>query len=103
MEEASPVELILAHQARLDAINGGSEPEPRNALEYLQDVYKGRRPPDAWRMRAAMAALPFETPKLSATALSFPGDFAQTLERAILRSGVKMPRTIDAEALPQPE
>jgi hypothetical protein len=54
-------------------------------------------------MRAAVEALPFETPKLSATALSFPGDFAQTLERAIMRSGVRMPRTIEAEALPQPE
>jgi hypothetical protein len=34
-----------------------------------------------------------------------PADFAQALERAILRSGVRMPRTIDAEpvALPQPE
>ena len=47
-----------------------------------------------------MAALPFETPKLSATALSFPDDFAQTLEKAIARSGVRM---IEGEALPQPE
>jgi hypothetical protein len=34
-----------------------------------------------------------------------PEDFAERLERAILRSGVKMPGTIDADAvaLPQPE
>jgi hypothetical protein len=32
--------------------------------------------------------------------LSFPSDFAQSLEKAIARSGV---RIIDHEALPQPE
>jgi len=47
-------------------------------------------------------ALPYETPKLSATAILSDEDFASRLERAILRSGVK---AIDAEAvaLPQPE
>jgi hypothetical protein len=80
-----------------------SEPPPHNALDYLQSIYRNPLQPTPLRMRAAIEALPFESPKLSATALSFPGDFAQTLERAILRSGVKMPRMIDAEALPQPE
>lgn len=80
------------------------ESEPANALEYVQDIYKGRRAPDTWRLRAAIAALQFETPKLGVVANYFNGgDFAQTLEKAILRSGVRMPRTIDAEALPQPE
>jgi len=88
------------------AMNGGrlvAEEEPTNALSYLQSIYRDPLQPPTLRMKAAVEALPFETPKLSATALSFPGDFAQTLEKAILRSGVKMPRTIDAEALPQPE
>ena len=35
----------------------GIEDEPRNALDYLQDVYRGRRQADPWRMRAAMAAI----------------------------------------------
>lgn len=35
------------------------ESEPANALEYVQDIYKGRRAPDTWRLRAAIAALQF--------------------------------------------
>jgi hypothetical protein len=56
-------------------------------------------------MRAAIEALPFESPKLSATAVLSSEDFADRLERAIARSGVRMPRTIDAKAiaLPQPQ
>jgi hypothetical protein len=83
----SPFELILAHQQRLDEMNGVCEgKEPRNALEYCQDVYKGRRAADPSRMRAAMAALPFETPKLIATALMTNADFGALLDKAILRS-----------------
>ena len=65
------------------------ETEPRNALEYVQDVYRGRRLADPWRMRAAIAALQFETPKLGVIATtSMNGqDFATLLERAIERSG----------------
>jgi hypothetical protein len=45
-------------------------------------------------MRAAVEALPFESPKLSATAVLTGEDFAERLEKAIARSGVKM---IDAK------
>lgn len=87
MEEKSPLEVILAHQARLDAINNG-EGEPRNALEYVQDVYRGRRIADPWRFRAAVAALQFETPRLGivATTNMNDKDFARLLDRAIERS-----------------
>ncbi len=65
-----------------------AETEPANALEYVQDIYKGRRPIDPWRFRAAMAALPFESPKLAVTALLANGeDFAAMLDRAIERRG----------------
>jgi hypothetical protein len=48
------------------------------------------------RMKAAVDALPFERPKLSATAhLGDGGDFAERLEAAIARS-------IEAKAKPPP-
>jgi hypothetical protein len=57
-------------------------------------------------MRAAMACLPFETPKLSVVAsVNDPERFAERLERAISRSGVR-PLLIEAkpiEAKPPPE
>jgi hypothetical protein len=67
------------HAAKADA-------EPASALDYVQDVYRGRRQADPWRMRAAMAALPFETPKLAVTTNLSNENFAAMLDRAILRS-----------------
>jgi hypothetical protein len=83
---------------RAQETNGKALDEPRNALEYMQDVYKGRRQAEPWRMRAAMAALPFESPKLSVSTNLTPEDFAMRLERAIQRSGVRM---IEGRAEPQ--
>jgi hypothetical protein len=61
---------------------------PENALEYLQSIYRNPSEPDGRRMRAAVAALPFERPKLTAMAVSSMSgnDFAAMLERAIARS-----------------
>ena len=79
----------------------GDEDEPANALDYLQDVYRGRRQADPWRMRAAMAAIQFETPRLGVIATTNLNgvDFAALLDRAIERSnGVR-----EVKALPPPE
>jgi hypothetical protein len=62
------------------------EEEPGSALEYLQDIYKGRREPDHVRMRAAKECLPFETPRLQMTGYVDTHSFAVALERAIQRS-----------------
>ena len=57
------------------------------ALEYLQGIYNDARQSTSVRMRAAIECLPFENPKLSATAVSHMDErsFAAALERAIER------------------
>jgi hypothetical protein len=58
-----------------------------SALDYLQAIYQGRIEPDFTRMRAASLALPFESPKLQATAtVRFDLDFSAKLDRAVRRS-----------------
>jgi hypothetical protein len=91
------LDRIEAQRAQREA----EEVEPRNALEYVQDVYRGRRQADPWRMRAAVAALQFETPRLGviATTNMNERDFAALLDRAIEWSnGVRV-----VKALPQPD
>ena len=65
------------------------------ALEILQLVYRGKLEVTPMQMRALGIAIGFESPKLSATAVSsMDGDhFAAMLERAIARS--KEPLTIE--------
>jgi hypothetical protein len=62
--------------------------EPPTALELLQSVYRDDGQPLSTRLRAAIEALPFEHPKMSAVAVGYlTGDtFAEKLDRAIARS-----------------
>jgi polysaccharide pyruvyl transferase WcaK-like protein len=63
------------------------ELEPNaTSLTLLQKVYRSTTIPLATRMRAAMAALQFEHPKLAVTANVESGDFADQLEQAVKRS-----------------
>ena len=88
MTERSPMELMLAHQQRIDEMNGDGAGEPRSALDYLQDVYRGRRQAEPQRMRAAALAIPFETPKLAVVTNLSNENFAVMLDKAIARSRV---------------
>jgi hypothetical protein len=78
---ANPANLTTTIEDEIDGAN---------ALSFLQAIYRNRHAPLPVRMRAAIEALPFESPKLSATAVLYQDDCASRLERAILRSG-KMP------------
>jgi hypothetical protein len=64
---------------------------PESALSFLQAVYRSSLVPLHTRMRAAAQALPFETPKLSAMAISSMDQhsFAAALDRAIARTNAQ--------------
>ena len=63
-------------------------PEGTTAKEALRMVYRGEIVLSPQQMRAAIESLPYETPKLSATAIATMDGktFAEALERAITRS-----------------
>ena len=64
--------------------NEAIELEPNaTSLTLLQKVYHSSAVALSTRMRAAMAALPFEHPKLAVVTTINAGDFADQLERAI--------------------
>jgi hypothetical protein len=82
-EEMELIDLQSVAKAESEA----SEIFEGDALEYLQGIYKGRIKYDAYRFRAANAAVPYERPKLAVAAvIHHDGSFADRLEKAISRS-----------------
>jgi len=64
------------------------EPDRVNSLEYLQRIYRDPAQPTSVRMRAAIEALAFENPRMSAVSVGYldGNTFAEKLERAICAS-----------------
>jgi hypothetical protein len=65
-------------------------------LEGLQAVYRNPRLPLQMRIRAMIAALPFETPKLAVTATVSEHDFATLLDRRLKRIEEMKAKEIEA-------
>ena len=102
------LDTVVAELDRIEEAQERAErvtPQPR-ALEFLQAIYQNEMVPLSIRMRAAIEALPFETPKLSATAfVPMGGEFPKQLEHAIKRSreGPKLVEHSPAPHAPIPD
>ena len=74
-------------------------PEGIMALELLQLAYRGKIKLTPQQARCAIESLPYETPKLSATAIATMDgkSFAETIDRAIERS--KLPPMLNAPTI----
>jgi hypothetical protein len=67
------------------------EQAPRTALDYLQSIYRDPLQLTSVRLRAAALAIPFESPKLAVVGhIADDGSFAERLDRALSRSGIKV-------------
>jgi hypothetical protein len=95
----TPLEQIEEHKRRVEmmgeeetiALNGNA-----TSLDFMKAVYLNEGLPLGTRMRAATAALPFEHPKLSVTAVVDDESFASALERAVRRSDKARTKIIEA-------
>jgi hypothetical protein len=82
----NPIRLIEAHQQRVDKMNGELEfPSNGMSIDLLRAVYRNPSIPLPVRMRAAIACLPHETPKLAVMGLVNEQSFAEILDRRLKR------------------
>jgi hypothetical protein len=68
------------------------------SLDLLRAVYRNSAISLSTRMRAAIAALPFESPKLAVTAQVSEQDFATLLDQRLAR--IEAMKTVEARAQP---
>jgi hypothetical protein len=74
-------------------------PDNATPLDFLEAVYRSPTQPIYQRMKAAIEAAQYRHPRLAMTATITTGDFAEMLDKAIERSGVKL---IEAAPAPSP-
>jgi lambda repressor-like predicted transcriptional regulator len=67
------------------------------SLDLLRAVYQNNQLPLTTRMRAAIAALPFEVPRLAVTAVVSEQDFAAVLDRRLKRIEEMKANAIEAK------
>jgi len=93
-------ELIEAQRLYADERNliEASAKAPKDSLDFLRAIYCDQRQPLSVRMRAAIAALPFEKPKLAVTAVVEGQNFAALLEARCKR--IAEARRKEIEAVP---
>jgi hypothetical protein len=77
-----PAEEIKAHRMKVERMNAEEALPAIDAHSYLIGVYRGLIKPNGNRLRAAIAALPFEKPKLAVVASMGKEDLVEALERA---------------------
>jgi hypothetical protein len=98
-------ELLDKVEAQRNLLPGPApEMEPGDALDYLRGVYQGKIAGEAVRMKAAIAALPFERPKLAviANVTSF-ADQLEAVSRQLGQSPViDAPRALAAPEVLEP-
>jgi hypothetical protein len=70
------------------ALTADPQPFDASSLDFLREVYRDPLQPLSVRMRAAIAALSFEHPKLSVSANIHSG-FASRLERLMEARGIR--------------
>src|SRR5258708_17641169 len=109
----NPVSLIDAHQQRVDKMNGELAFPPNGmSIDLLRAVYRSASIPLPVRMRAAIAALPHEVPRLMVTAQVNEQSFAELLDRRLKRiaeleakpiNGNPQPQTIDQPQIETPK
>lgn len=74
---------MVLDQIETQQANGLQLRPNANSLDFLQAVYRNPSIPLPVRMRAAIAALPHEVPRLAVTALVNEQSFAEVLERRL--------------------
>jgi hypothetical protein len=86
---------------RASVVSVGSK---ANSLEFLQAIYRNPSLALPVRMRAAIAALPHEVPRLAVTAVVTEQDFATLLEQRIKNyERIQNGTLVEAKSVPQIE